>query len=121
MKIRVELDMFSGRPNPCWDLTSGEAREFRDMFLKLPALRQSGAYRQGGLGYRGMIVRAKKGSIDSPQEVLVFRGLVRAMYDDKVVEFTDGECALERWLLGTARERLGGELYKQLLSEVERK
>lgn len=54
--IRVELDVFSGRPNPSWMLSSEEARAIRRLLVEaearpLPASAPPRA--EPGLGYRG--------------------------------------------------------------------
>ena len=67
--LEVELDIFSGRPNPRWVLPTDE----RDSLLNMVAsLRDTaGPFPATGLGYRGFILR------DSDREILVYRHLVR--------------------------------------------
>ena len=67
--LEVELDVFSGRPNPRWVLPADE----RDSLLTLVAsLREAGGPMPAtGLGYRGFILR------DRDREILVYRRLVR--------------------------------------------
>lgn len=54
----IELDVFSGRPNPRWVLTPSEASEFtqriRDGVTPVMPVEES----SGSLGYRGFVVRA---------------------------------------------------------------
>ena len=52
--VQVELDIFSGRVNPVWPLSSDESQEFLHLFQSLPRV-TAGTIREG-LGYRGMIV-----------------------------------------------------------------
>jgi len=67
--LELELDVFSGRPNPRWVLPADE----RDSLINLiSSLREAGGpMPAGGLGYRGFILR------DGDREILVYRQLVR--------------------------------------------
>jgi hypothetical protein len=51
----VEIDVFSGRPNPRWKLTGNEALNLRKRILALQ--RQTSPPIIPGLGFRGFIVR----------------------------------------------------------------
>lgn len=51
--FQVELDVFSGRPNPTWPLT---AEEGRDLLARVGRLSPGGGPLPAGLGYRGFIV-----------------------------------------------------------------
>jgi hypothetical protein len=61
-RITVEVDVFSGRPNPTWQLSAGEARTLLQM---LDGTR-SGDSREPcavpGLGYRGLNVKIVGGA-----------------------------------------------------------
>lgn len=54
--LSVELDIFSGRPNPTWILSKGEERELIDRLVADPSLMLPPSAETGGLGYRGFIV-----------------------------------------------------------------
>jgi hypothetical protein len=100
-EIRVELDVFSGRPNPAWTLAPAEARELAAMIQRLrPIATRRAAI--AGLGYRGFIV-ARIGTNGAARAWLRIGG--------GVVEVTEGAtssaCAddgqVEGWLLDQAR------------------
>jgi len=55
--ITVELDIFSGNPNPRWTLSDKEANDLLDRVMADRSL-ASPPKHVGGLGYRGFIVRA---------------------------------------------------------------
>jgi hypothetical protein len=55
LTMRVELDVYSGRPNPAWDITSEEGEQLLATFRELPA-RATGTL-PGSLGYRGVILQ----------------------------------------------------------------
>jgi hypothetical protein len=60
-EVVVELDVFSGRPNPEWRLT-GAAREQLLKLLRASPTSQSRSGPESGLGYRGFVVRILSGA-----------------------------------------------------------
>jgi hypothetical protein len=57
--LEVELDIFSGMPNPKWILSEKEEKELLDRIIAEPT-QVSPAYsldEQFSLGYRGLLVR----------------------------------------------------------------
>lgn len=50
----VELDVFSGRPNPRWQLSRAEAIDVEEALHDLP--RTEASPNEPGLGYRGLIL-----------------------------------------------------------------
>jgi hypothetical protein len=101
---RAELDLYSGRPNPSWTLTMPERAELERRLVGMPA--RAGAARlddDGGLGYRGITVRA---SGRDGFELVVRRteAVVRRGAREQIL--ADEARMLERWLLGTARGRV---------------
>ncbi|WP_369977387.1 hypothetical protein [Xanthomonas bundabergensis] len=50
--MRVELDIYSGQPNPCWDLDAIAARGLRQQCERLPRV-PTPAATPPALGYRG--------------------------------------------------------------------
>src|SRR5689334_13843506 len=94
--LEIELDVFSGRPNPRWVVPEVE----RDSLLNMVAsLREAGGPMPAtGLGYRGFILR------DGNREILVFRQLVRVRRgsDEEIYRDTAG---LEKRLAQEAKRR----------------
>lgn len=117
--MHIELDIFSGRPNPHWDLTSQEMKEFLNLFQGLPGSKGEEFVREG-LGYRGFIVTEKKG-IEGYDEILICGELVVARKGNKTQQFTDKNHVLERWLLQTGKGWLDDNLYQLMSSEIEEK
>jgi hypothetical protein len=101
-KTEVELDIFSGRPNPVWTLPEADATTFREKVDGLPST-ASGQV-ANNLGYRGFIVRA------SGEVVTVQRGLVRRTRGETTAYATDPNRDLERWLLQSGRPSLEPDL-----------
>lgn len=52
--MRVELDIFSGRPNPSWELSVDEAAELSRRLAAL--IKTETRPDEGGLGYRGFVI-----------------------------------------------------------------
>jgi hypothetical protein len=117
--LEVELDAFSGRPNPRWELTGPQAAEILARLRALPPLpdRPAGA---DGLGYRGFVLRATDGSLDGYDEVRLHRGIVLTRRGDRTEAFSDPERTLERQLLVTARGHVPEPVLQYIASEIGR-
>ncbi len=72
----VELNLFSGRPNPTWRLTAEESSEFLKRFAQLRPTNTGRALEN--LGYRGLIVTGPAGTILGFDNVEISSGLVVA-------------------------------------------
>lgn len=104
----VELDIFSGMPNPTWILTNAEADSF---VRKLAALsRTSAGELSGNLGYRGFIVQCTQGA--NTQLIRIQNGIVHISKDVTNVYAHDEDRELERWLLTTGRPHLKNGLFQ---------
>jgi hypothetical protein len=117
--LEVELDAFSGRPNPRWRLTEAQAAEFLALFHKLPPARVR-APTNGGLGYRGFVLRGDGGTLAGFDEVRIDRGVVLARRANDEEMFSDPQLDLERWLLASARGHVDEPVLKYLQSEITR-
>lgn len=62
--LQVELDIFSGRPNPSWTLSGKEEKELLDRLTAEPKAILPPAATNGRLGHRGYIVTAVSESVD---------------------------------------------------------
>ena len=79
---QVELDVFSGRPNPSWVLTATEADGLESRLAQLP--RSSAPVPAGRLGYRGFIVHDGDARIAiGGGLIVVSRGEAREVYEDR--------------------------------------
>lgn len=117
-QMQVELDMFSGRPNPQWNLTPEENAELNRLLQTLPK-DKTGKASIPGLGYRGFIVTATEDKVEGCTEVFIFREYVTAKCSGELLQFADKDRTLERWLLQTGRGRLEDSLYQQIASQIE--
>lgn len=84
----VELDVFSGRPNPRWELDEPSTKKLRHLHSRLTATRQTPA-EPPGLGYRGFLYSDGKGVVRA------YRGYVRSSRG----VFADPSFGIERFLL----------------------
>jgi hypothetical protein len=107
-RVEVELDIFSGMPNPTWVLSNDEA----DSFLKQLAAKPRTSARElsGNLGYRGFIVQGTQGAVT--QLVRVQNGAVQISEGATTVYARDENRDLERWLLQTGKPHLKNELFQ---------
>jgi len=110
--MQVILDVFSGRPNPSWELTSQEASELARRLIGLvPANRK---LPEGGLGYRGLTLANPHKMAGVPVEVRVFQGIIGMWKHGHLTSYSDRN-NVEDWLLELARQRGHGDLLDQLL------
>ncbi len=116
--MQVELDIFSGRPNPHWNLTPQETQKFWELFYGLRE-GQPGLSIREGLGYRGLIVREVEDSNDRPHEIVICDEVVAARWVSKLQQLRDKGRTLEQWLLQTARGRIDEDIYLEAMSEIE--
>ncbi len=113
LRVEVELDIFSGMPNPTWVLTNAEADSF---VKKLAAMsRTSATELSGKLGYRGFIVQVALGA--DTQLIHVQTGIVRISTGVTNVYANDEDRKLERWLLDTGESHLKNELFQTVERE----
>jgi|SRR5215203_980410 len=112
----VEVDLFSGRPNPSWSLTPEEAAHLVEIVDELePAAAREAP---GWLGYRGIRFRLLRQGreIESAQsfdEHLSRQGAAGTRH------LADPGRKVERWLLGTGEGRIEPEAYKGYRTAAE--
>jgi hypothetical protein len=102
----VEMDIFSGRPNPSWELSSEQTLELQQ--------RVSALHRQtppapifDGLGYRGLVIRDPS----APGSFLkVGFGQILQMKEGVQSIYRDEGRTLEKWLLGTGKGKINDRL-----------
>jgi hypothetical protein len=114
-QVQVELDIFSGMPNPSWILTNEEANSFAAQLATLP--RTSAAELAGNLGYRGFIVQVTREI--NPRLIRIQRGTVHISEGASTVYAHDEERKLERWLLYTGKPYLKDDLFQIAEREIQ--
>jgi hypothetical protein len=113
-RTEVELDVFSGRPNPTWTLTGPEAEILERRLAALP--RTAPCEVSGRLGYRGLVARLKLGA--GRWVVRVQAGCVQIDEGEALVHARDEGRELERWLIDTGRQRLGEDVVEIVEREL---
>ncbi|GAB3956982.1 hypothetical protein GCM10028805_48400 [Spirosoma harenae] len=73
--LTVELDAFSGKPNPTWTLSEAESAEFIAAVKSLPTI--SDSTQTNKLGYRGFLLSTSKGADGLPSRIRVYRKIIR--------------------------------------------
>jgi hypothetical protein len=114
--VRVTLDIFSGRPNPSWELSQSQNYEFLKQISKL----ESGANLQFdsskySLGYRGFIVEEERTSF--VRRVEAYQGIVKVVENDSTYTLEDKEYSIEMWLLQTTPQGLS-DIVKYVKQEL---
>ena len=106
MTISIELDVYSGRPNPFWAVKNGEAKQLDSMLHNLPVY--SGAAYTTDLGYKGFILTKSEGG--KSEVFRVFKGTITAIGGNgkSMVD----KMKLEEKLLRIAGEKGYGDLLK---------
>jgi hypothetical protein len=99
VEVEVELDVYSGRPNPTWSLTTVDAARLDREADALPVAPVRGW--SNGLGYRGFVVTRENQTILRVQD-----GTVELTAGGVVSYRVDVDRALERWLLSTGRDTI---------------
>jgi hypothetical protein len=103
----VELDVFSGRPNPRWELDETSADELRRLVDRLPPA-TGPPPEPPGLGYRGFVLG------EGGRVLRVYRGHVST--PDALV--ADPSRTIERYLLGRIPQEWG-DIAQRVTRELE--
>ena len=105
MKIEVMLDIFSGRPNPRWQLSEEQSKVLKLKLSVLPA----GEWRKPtALGYRGIRVSNVGGVEGLPERIRAYDGVL-AIVDREETNYYADINGVENWLINQAREEGFGE------------
>ena len=108
--MRIELDVFSGRPNPEWTLTAAEAAELETMAAALP-IADAPPPPFEGLGYRGIVARYPA---DPGWSLVAYRDTVRIRTLEGSEVREDPDARVERWLISTAGDAVDAGLLARL-------
>jgi hypothetical protein len=112
----VTLDIYSGRPNPTWQLTEQQEDELAEKLSSartLTAQRPSGVF--GGLGYRGFLVTRSADDPRGPLRITAHEGILD--HGATAPNLTD-EIGLESWLAGVGNFQLPETVRNYLTSQL---
>ncbi len=112
-RITVEVDIFSGMPNPEWTLSEASATMLLAKLCGLPPAKA--APRSSKLGYRGLVVHI---AAQAERTVLIHQGIIESRQGDSSTFLLDKNRALETWLIHSGRESLSDEVERVLDAEL---
>jgi hypothetical protein len=115
--VHVEIDLYSGRENPGWDLGEAQAADFRTRLAVLSPNVPGVTSIPDGLGYRGLHVGVNSGGVTQRLVIAAGAVIVEAAAAADRRNLRDPHRALEKWLLRTGKEHLGAALLHDLLGE----
>jgi hypothetical protein len=109
----VELDVFSGRPNPTWNLTESQCAEIEQNIAQLPEAVGKSVPSPPALGYRGLIIHYENQQ-GVGESIRIYRGLVHSTR----LQLQDPDRNLEKWLLNTGRKLVDLNMQRYLQTEL---
>jgi hypothetical protein len=115
MTVHVILDIFSGRPNPTWQLSQEQESELFNRISHLETKKRLGISNNEssfGLGYRGLIVEGMSKRFE------IYNGTVKVFENNSSHVLVDTRYHLEQWLLQTGTDNTNGNLLKFINEEI---
>ncbi len=98
--MQVEVDLFSGRPNPTWELGTAESSEVLALLHGLPT--SSCGPEPEALGFRGFVLT----DLETGERIVSYRGNVWRRTVAGLTCFQDRDRKLDRWLMIRAPSQL---------------
>ena len=114
---KVELDIFSGVPNPTWTLSAPEASDLYSRISRLAPTEAMGN-RPENLGYRGFIVQITTASSATVQTIRAYHGIIEVVDSARTAYHLDPQRQIELWLLATAKPPLVDDLTAEIVKEI---
>lgn len=100
--MRVEWDIFSGRPNPSWLLSVEECTELLRLFKNIP-LADKGI-QEYGLGYHGFTLLNPERTGGLSPRIRVYRGIITMEDKNEKINLYKDIHKIEHWLLQYASQ-----------------
>lgn len=117
--IKIELNIYSGRRNPSWELSFSEIEELKQkMKMPLPSAKQKTAPQ---LGYRGFALINSNGIHDFPELVYVYSGVLGVKNRDTKISYYEDVNNIEQWFISQAHERGYGKTIEEAFSFSNKK
>jgi hypothetical protein len=113
--MKVELKVFSGRPNPRWFLSPEEGPDLQPILLRLPH-RGSAFPSLHVMGYRG-IVLVNEDPSGPWTDINVYHEWITVRSRDRTDYLIDDVRAVENLLLETARGHVNDALLERIRAE----
>jgi hypothetical protein len=115
LSLSVEADLFSGRPNPAWQLAPNDIQALQDGIAPLH-LRGIPATTSDGLGYRGFIVRMIDDQQRDTMTIHVYHDTVRTERGGTTDIYEDVPRRVEHLLMQSASHNVPPDIYAILVS-----
>jgi hypothetical protein len=95
------MDIFSGRPNPKWELSPQQRSKFLEHISELNPYEK--ARHENGLGYRGLIIIDEPNDATKMRRYEVNNGAIQVIESNKLrYVLEDQNYEIEKWLINTA-------------------
>jgi len=114
---KVELDIFSGVPNPTWVLSLPEASDLASRISTLNPTKDIAQHPEN-LGYRGFIVQTIDASSETVQTIRAYHGYIEVVDSTRTTYYVDPQRQIELWLLATAKPTLAEDLTAGIFKEI---
>ena len=108
----IEVDVFSGRPNPIWQPTEAQVAELLKRVRSLPEAEATPL--PDALGYRGFIASIPDLTTNTQTTVRVYHTNIQLKDASATTYYRDDNRDIETWLFSLAKPNLPEELYKQI-------
>lgn len=119
MTVIVTLDMYSGLPNPSWEIPEADAEKLAELLSRKRARSTVAAPGSTGrLGYRGLLISSPAGGV-APMRLRAFDGIVEAASLD-TPNFIDDDSEIESFLLSTAGPALRTDEIDYIQAEIQK-
>ncbi len=120
LKGTVTLDVYSGRVNPVWDLSS---TTITDLVAALDQLKTTPSFEgpdpDSRLGYRGFIVELTYKPSGAVRHLAIYQGGIKET-GAQVKFYVDPDRKIEKLLLESARSQINADLYTSVQSEIQK-
>ena len=108
--MRIILDVFSGRPNPSWELSDEEATVIAALLKDLPSAAPPPS--ESRLGFRGFAIDIPHGEAGARTHVRVGSGIVAVEGEGGQERYFQDTRGVERHLSDLAEQHGYGELLR---------
>lgn len=105
MTVKVTLHIFSGRPDPTWELSEEQAQELIKKMGKIEKkIPFESLEHYSGLGYRGFTISSVDEKRLGSNRIGIYKGSINLTHSD--FNLSDDNFDLEQWLLSTAEDQI---------------
>jgi len=117
--MKVQLRIYSGRPDPKWTLSADDAASLRLLMQDIPEGDDFSLPAWPVGGYGGMIVMGDGDPLPEI-EIAIYREHVRVEHGSRVRFLIDEARAIENMLLDTATGHVQGDIVARIRSNFQR-